>query len=366
MALQDVEKLAERLLSFADTELRDYSPTYEQIVRGLAGDQALLGRLAPLGEANRVPGLVLAAVHDIVLAEPDLALAAIYAGDPGDPWPPFAALLDERFDEVAAAITTRALQTNEVGRTTALVPALGIVCDRLDADSQRPIALVDIGSSAGLNLLLDRYSYEYLSPAGDVVAAWGESQSPVHLSCTVIGGNVPALPVEPLPLASRLGIDLAPIDVRDDAAGRWLQACLWPDVPNRAGRLRGAVEVARSFPPTLLQGDVLEQLVPLLCELPSDVVPCIVSTWALAYLESNGRQQLYEQLSSLGEDRDLALVTAEYPHVTPWLPRPDRQAAVEEGKGATLLGLTTWSGGEPGREVLAWMQAHGQWIDWLA
>lgn len=372
-ALDPAEALRRRLVHLADTELAGYSPLYERIARGLATDDELLARLAPLGHPGRLPVLLLAAVHDQVLADPDQALAAIYRGDadqgapgdpgdPGDPWPPFRALLHERFDEVAATMAARTVQTNEVGRVTALLPALAVAA----AEVGSPLGLVEIGPSAGLNLLLDRYAYRYLGPDGAERARWGDPASPVQLSCTLVGPGEPPVEDGPPTIASRQGIDLAPVDVRDPRERRWLQACVWPDVPDRADRLAAALAVAAADPPVLVRGDALDLLTPVVDALPAGVVPCVVSTWALAYLTEDGRQAVHDQLGLLGRHRDLALVTAEYPHVTPWVPAPTRPAAggVHE-RGATLVGLATWRAGVEHVRPLAWMQAHGRWLDWL-
>jgi hypothetical protein len=388
------EHLARRCRALADAEMRGYSPLYERLLHRVAGDAELLDLLAPLGDPGKLPVLTLAAVHDLVLAEVGgdqpsdplaTALAAAYgygsdeharararsgsgsgdssggldAGAGLDPWPPFRALLVGRFADVAQLVATRTVQTNEVGRASALVPALQVVVEELGA----PLAVVEVGSSAGLHLLLDRFHHRYLGDG--TVTTWGPADAAVQLDCTVVGPDHPPLPTGPLPLASREGIDLRPVDVLDPVERRWLQACVWPDVPDRPERLRAALELARREPPAIRSGDVLDVLGPLLAEVPDGVVPCVVSSWALAYLSRPGRQAVHDLVAEVGAHRDVALVTAEYPQVTPWVPAPDRPPAVPAGTGATLLGLATWDGGVGSARPLAWMQAHGRWLDWL-
>jgi len=164
---------------------------------------------------------------------------------------------------------------------------------------------------------------------------------------------------------SRQGIDLAPVDICDDDACAWLEACIWPDVPGRLERFRAAATIARRDPPRLHRGDALDLVGGVVDALPEDALAVVVSTWALAYLDPVGRSRVHELLAGCGRRRDLALVTAEWPHVTPWLPEPPRPPA-EPDKGATLVAMTTWHDGREAVRPLAWMHAHGQWIDWFA
>jgi len=113
----------------------------------------------------------------------------------------------------------------------------------------------------------------------------GDAASPVKLSTTFRGARRPSLPREPH-IASRLGIDLLPIDIRDDGATRWLQACLFGDQLARQTRLRAALQVARADPPRLVRGDLLVLLPSVAYEAPRDQHLCLVSTWATHYLNA--------------------------------------------------------------------------------
>ena len=366
----EIDALAARCLVLADDDFAGYSPIYERIARALADDDESLALLAGTAPVGRIPVLALAAVHDIVLSEPESPLAAIYAGRVGtDPWPPFRELLLGRSAEVLERMATRSIQTNEVGRSAALLPALATVrAEALAAGDGRPLALVELGPSAGLNLLLDRYAVTYRRGA-DVVATIGDPDSPVRLECELRGPADPMLTGLPAPIASRVGVDLNPVDVTDPEARRWLSACVWPGVPDRPERLAAAIELARLDPPRLVVGDAVTDLAPLVAALPDDVLPVVISTWALAYLGRDGRAAVVAALDEVGATRDLALVSAEEPRITPWVPAPP--AAVEacgdaDGDGTgTLLGLRTWRGGRAHDEALALCHPHVRWIAWV-
>jgi hypothetical protein len=353
----EAAELAAFLRGWAQNELAGYCPLYERVALALADDPPMLARLAGVAAREKIVAVLLfAAVKSLVDAEPALPLARIYASGAGDPWPAFRALLDERFDEVAELLRTRRIQTNEVNRAAAVLPALTVVQARLG----RPLALVEIGPSAGLNLLLDRFAYDY----GDGRMR-GDPSSRVRLRCEPRGPLRPPLPAVAPPIASRCGIDLAPVDVTDDAQCRWLEACVWPGAPERAERLRAALALARADPPRILTGDALDLLPPVLGAIDDASVPCIVSTWVLAYLSEEQRHALAAIVDAAGRERDLACVTAEFPNVSPFAGKPPRPATGDKASLGTLLGATVWKNGERDARALAWMQAHGTWIDWL-
>jgi len=353
----EAAELAAFLRGWAQNELAGYCPLYERVALALADDAPMLARLAGVAAREKIVAVLLfAAVKSLADAEPAQPLARIYAGAAGDPWPPFRTLLEERFDEIATLLRTRRIQTNEVNRVAAVLPALALVHDRL----ARPLALVELGPSAGLNLLLDRFAYDYGN--GQVL---GDPSSRVRLRCERRGPLAPPLPAALPPIASRCGIDLAPVDVTDDAQCRWLEACVWPGAPERAERLREALALARASPPLIHTGNALDLLPSVLGAIDDASVPCIVSTWVLAYLSDDQRAALAEIVADAGARRDLACVTAEFPNVSPFAGRPPRPATGEKATLSTLLGATTWRQGERDTRALAWMQSHGNWIDWL-
>ena len=126
-----------------------------------------------------------------------------------------------------------------------------------------PLFIIDAGTSAGLNLLWDRYRYRYVFEDGSAVER-GNSDSRVFLECEIRGRGRPPLPEKFPAVARRIGIDLHPIDPTDSAEVCWLRSLLWPDRPERVERLQLAIETVRQDPPELVTGDVV------------DVMPCEV------------------------------------------------------------------------------------------
>ncbi|MEI8000916.1 MAG: DUF2332 domain-containing protein [Actinomycetes bacterium] len=358
--------MAELFVALADSDFREYSPVYDRLARAIARDDSLIEFVARHARTDarrgRVPVLFLAAIHDVVLADPGSPLAAIYRGESAaDPWPEFRALVDREADVIAAHLATRSVQTNEVGRSAVLAPALSGVARTGDP----PVALVEIGPSAGLNLFPDRYAIEYVRD-GAVLARAGDDASPVRLSTEVVGPCSIPVPVELPTIAVRTGIDPAPVDVTDPRQRRWLQACVWPGVPDRPALLAAALDLVAQDPPALVRGDAVTDLGPVLAGLPGsgEVLPVVVATWALAYVSSAGRAELLAAVDAIGATRDLALVTFEEPRATPWVPALADGSASAAGGTSTVLGVREWRAGRCRTRALAHAQPHGRRIAW--
>jgi hypothetical protein len=347
----------------ADRDLHGYSRLYEHLARHISHDDFIPDLVARGNSRSHAPVLFFACVHDIVLRDPGGALAGYYVDavsghDPAetDVWSAFRSLVVERADEIESMLSTRFVQTNEVGRSAAVVPALAA----LSGLDDRPIALIELGTSAGLNLLFDRYLIDYV-PVGTT----GPAGSPVHLHCELRGTRRPPWTESPLQVVSRLGVDRSPVDVHDDDAIRWLRACIWPDVSGRAERFDAAVELARRDPPELWKGDLVERIEEAVDTVPDDTLPCLMSTWVLAYLNAEQRTALHQRVEAIAARRPLAYVTAEYEVMVPWLGPVSRRPGLDNGEVPTRLGLAYWDHGRTVTRTLAWMHAHALWIEWL-
>lgn len=345
------------------TRFREFSrvagaraPLYARLSAGVADAPLVAELFARAPAPARVPVNLFAAVHDLLLAEPDDPLARFYpnlAGgraDPGDPVPDFLAFCAGRADRLTTLLATRLPQTNEVGRSALLLAGLGQL-------GPGPVALLDVGASAGLNLLLDRFAH--LDGRGHRLGA-----SPVEVECSVRGcrpgARGPHGLADHLPeVAGRLGLDLNPVDAADPAAARWLEACVWPDQADRFARLRAALALAAAEPPPILRGDAVADLAAGLDRLDAGR-PVVTTSWVLAYLPAAAQRGFVAELDRIGSSRDLAWVWAEEPQVVGALPVPEDLA----GERATVLGVSTWRAGTRTDRVLARCHPHGYWLHW--
>jgi hypothetical protein len=325
-----------------------------------AGDHAVddLLAVAPTRQLGH-PTLLFAAVHDLLLSggvEAD-ELAAHYpslapvdrAGEQaGDPWPAFRRFCLEHRPAIEQRIRTRRTQTNEVGRSTLLALALRDVHRDLD----RPLAWLDVGTSAGLALHLDRYHHDL--GGGRTL---GDPTSPVRLTCDVDG---PA-PIDALPsLGWRAGLDASPVDIADASDRRWLEACVWPEQTERLDRLRAALDVARAAPVPIIRGDAVDELARACAEAPPDAHLVISHTWVLAYLTPEDRVAFEAALDDLGSDRDLDRLGMEGPNALP----VDEAAAEATTGSRSLLLRSSWRDGHRAEVVAADVDDHGRWLTW--
>jgi hypothetical protein len=371
MALPDLT-LAEQFSFFADSAERDGASTYAAICRGVATDDALLTLTAQAPESQRRPNILLAAVHFLLLGGVDHPLGNHY--DTVCAWrdQPYAAPTDdvtaafhsfclEHAEPVLELVSYRNTQTNEVGRCTALLPALAHLSTT--HHEGRALSLLDVGTSAGLNLFFDHYGYHYRTRDGDDSVDLGPLDSPVQLDC-VIRSDLAALPRTNSPLvAQRAGLDLHPINPRSDDESLWLLACQWPDHLPRFNRVKGALSVARAIPdpPFLYEGDLVDDLARVVDQMPVDGPLVVFHSWVAAYLTEQRQAELVEAVRALGHRRPVHHLYAESPVETPGLPTPDPPERRASSDLVTAL-VHIPSDGPP--ERLADMHHHGRWLNW--
>ncbi len=336
-------------------------PLYGRISSAAAEDAEVRDLLLEAPAEQRLPVLLFAVVHHLLLsgAEHDLARWYPTVGGrvdaDGDPYADFRNFVLGRRAEVVELLATRSTQTNEIGRCAILRPAWAVVAEEV----RTPLGLVELGASAGLNLLLDHWAYAY-APDGP---RFGDPTREVLVEAEGRGAALPAL--KALDLGSRVGIDLAPIPVGDEEAVSWLLACVWPEQLARFKRLQAAIEVARPRPPQLITGDIVEQLPSIAAGIPEDQHLAVQNSWVLNYLPVPARQRLLSTLNRLGTMRDMSWVSIESPDFVPDLnfpPRPD--GADEAGSDASVAVLTTWRDGHKAVRRLADCHPHGTWLHW--
>jgi hypothetical protein len=347
--------LAAIWLYVADSSCRGYSPLYDRICRTVAQSDAVLDLVSEAPPRGHNPVLLLAAVHYLLLGGLDHPLAAVYEGTSGaDPGPLFVDLCLQHRDALLELLATEQVNTNEVGRSAVIGPALTVVASRRAA----PLGHIDVGCSAGLNLLCDRYRLDY-GPAG----ATGPAGAPVEIRCEVVSGSPPIAPVLPT-VTARIGLDRAPPDVRDPEQLRWQLACVWPDT-GRLTRTRLALEEARRTPLTLVQGDAVEAVGDLIAGLPRDVTAVVTSTWVVAYFSREQRTGFRDALAAASELRPVVWISAEGQGVVDMIPS-DGAPSDENGVEWSVLGLVTFRERGAHPELLGYVHPHGSGLDWRA
>jgi len=281
-----------------------------------------------------VPLRLLGALHYLALAglAPDLAEAYERGADA---WPAFRVALAAERDFVAEFMRTRPVQTNEVGRCYGLLPAFLT----LARDHDLRLDLIELGPSAGLNLLWDRYRYRYRAEE------WGPADSPLGLEAELRAPLPDGLLAVQPEVGERVGIDLNPLDVTSEDTALLLQCFVWPDQRERLTRLRAALEVARRDPPRLVRGDYVELLPELLAERDPGALTVVYETASLIYLPLEVREKVVDAIAAAGAEGPVAFLSTTQPET--W-----------------SLVLRTWPGGRT--QLLAEVDPHGKWLEWLA
>ena len=326
---------------FGTVDAPGNSECYAEWSVGIADDPELLRRIDEWPHNKRQPLLMLA--------------AARFLGARVGPYREFRAFLDSHWADVSRTVLTRATQTNEAGRCATLLPSLA----QIAVAGGRPLALIEVGASAGLTLFPDRYGYEYdagtqvtrLTPAGAAPGSY-----PV-LGCAVTG-PVP-LPAELPQVVWRAGIDLNPLDVRNPDDVAWLEALIWPEQDFRRERLRRAIAVARADPPLLVAGDLNDQLLGLAAKAPQDATLVVFHSAVMAYLDAEARDRFRGTMSRLAVERGCHWLSNEGHTV---ILQADGSSVVPEMDDERLRGrFQLLHNGKPA----AISGPHGQSLDWL-
>jgi hypothetical protein len=368
------QSLPDHFRAFATTVERDGGTTYPAICRALADDPLVLSLLEGAPLPQRRPLLILAAVHYLLLAGARHPLAAFYdtvasiRGETFDPpersevAPVFLDFCRVHRDDLEELIRSRATQTNEVGRCSALLPALCHIAALHGAEA--PLSLLDLGTSAGLNLLFDDYGYTFRPAAGGAPLQAGIRASSVQLECTARDDlrHLPAL--SPPPVAARVGLDLSPIDPHAEDGALWLLACLWPDNLARFERFQAALDNARTtaHPVRLERGDMITDLPRVAGTIPGEGPLVVFHTWVAAYLDEPEQRALASAVQRLGTSRPVHHLYCESPFETRGLPTPPPPVPRDSPDMATAVVHVPAGGGTAVR--LADTHPHGSWIRW--
>lgn len=308
------------------------SPLYAHLSEVVARSDELLrvtNRIVNLPRQN----VLFAAVHYLLMQGAGPDLSRFYPSLRDDPVtvsdvdPVFTGFVLEHEDEIVEIGRTRYTQTNESRRAVVLLPAIW-------ETTLSRFHLVDVGASAGLNLLLDLYRYRWND------FEWGP-ESPITLETEMRG-------LSPLPrhleILGRVGLDLHPVDLGDPDDRRWLEALIWPEHGERRRRLLAALELARITPVEVVAGSALETLGPALDGLPSDEPAVVMTSFTLNQFTEDQRERFGAIVSEFRRNRPVAWVWFEHMHRDdPW-----PKFGFDEGSDQRVLGEA---------------HPHGEWME---
>lgn len=329
-------------LHFAEI-CEDQCPLYALLATRITQEPEILAIAAHHQKRQPAVNMLFGSVLFLLLSGVEHPLRSFYATLGGskpatEAWPVFLDFCRVHKQNLIPLVTHGRVQTNEIGRCGLLMPALAAAYQALGAS--RPLHLIEVGASAGLNLLFDRYQYRY---SNGITAG---PDSPVVIQTELVGDHPPHIPDCLPPVTARVGIDIAPIDVMDEAAMQWVEALIWPDESDRVQMHRAARQIAQTDPPTLIAGDGLELVPQVLADVSPDAIPCIYHSHAVYQMPKKWRADFDARLNDLGAQRDLAYVSLE------WLdPHPGPR-----------LEMSLWHDGTRTDRLIATCHHHGRWL----
>jgi hypothetical protein len=351
MTVEILDDLAQRFAFHASiygsANPENASPLYAQLSQYISTDRDILRLLLDADRATQVSNLLFGAVHYLLLRGEEHPLRAFYASLTAEPLAPqdassaFRDFCLQHAAEIRHLVNTKRVQTNEVQRCTGLLPAFSLLYQRAQ---RTPLSLIEIGSSAGLHLLWDKYGYHY-----DSIGSKGALTSDVQLRCGLVGPKIPNIP-DPLPrVQARTGIDINPIDVTNTDAVRWVRALIWPEHTDRAALFERAIGIARRDPPAILAGNAADVLLESVSTVPPDTVLCIFHSYTLNQCPEDVRVRILRMIEEVPKSRELFRISLEW----------------YGGQKQPQLELYSYIRNHTQQELLAYCESHGRSMEWL-
>ncbi|NWH08812.1 MAG: DUF2332 domain-containing protein [Alphaproteobacteria bacterium] len=348
MAIPAFQTLRDYWLFFAGESERGRSPLYAQLSREIAEDEGLQALAARATPRQPPANLLFGAVHYLLLGGVQHPLRAWYPHlslqpEPAEnPFPVFKDFCKTFEAELLPVISTRVTNTNEVRRSAMLYPGFTFLA-RL---SKQKLHLVEIGPSAGLNLCFDRYAYGYSFP-GSAETACGDLTSPLTLPCEARGAVRPPLDPHPPAIASRVGLELNPVDLSREEDVRWLKALIWPGPVDRMTRIEAALSIVAADPPRILAGDAVGLLPSVLAGLPGEGAVVVFHSHVTYQFPAEARARLRAILAEASASRVIFRLSIEW-----------------EGENYPLK-LERWENGHCEEGLLAMTDPHGSHLTWI-
>jgi len=354
MAARDRKGLSRIFRYYAEIETpRLGSPVYTDYCFGVADDSQLLELCSQIDQSQPAPNILFAAVQDLLMEDPTAspeaeALAGFYPAISGRPiprgsaWETFRAFCQVHADQLGPNLRSGRTQTCIVNRCAIVLPGLAAL-PSAEANEGR-VALLEIGPSAGLNLRLDRYRYEYGNGA-----TWGEPSARPKLICETRGDLAPPMPGA-LEIVARRGLDLNRIDLEKPSDIRWQRALIWPEHSDRVQTMDEALAHAKTVPVEIEEGDATREIAAHIARLPSDAARVLFATHVFYQIPRDGRRQIIEGIASASREQPVDLIRME-----------------SSGEGDSRVEWFSFAGGEQvGHTILARSDSHGRWIEWGA
>lgn len=342
-----MEKAFDYWQFFIDTTRQMHAPLYTKIAEGIARDDEMRALAHTVRKGQPPANILLASVHYLLLKGASDSLRRFYPNLNGglqiedeDPYPHFKAFVAAHRAELEPLIVTRITNTNEVGRSAFLHAGFRA----LAREAGEPLQLIELGPSAGLNQMWDRFGVRLRRD--DACFALGPLDAPLVLDVELRGERSP--PLGPTPrVASRVGIERDPVDVEDANARDWLRALIWPDHISRFIQLEKALDLAAREPPRITAGDALALLPETVSTLSESQPVCVYHTFVTYQFSEVERAGLNHMLIAMSLRRPVWRLSVEQRHT-----------------GDVPMHLYSYRDGVRQARHVADCSGHGDWLEW--
>ncbi|MEL3971506.1 DUF2332 domain-containing protein [Rossellomorea oryzaecorticis] len=331
--------ISQRFKTFAEQECHQSSPLYEHLSHKIASDEELLFICTSCRKGQPVPNLLFGAVHYLLMNYSSHSLRYYYPSLVEEPLPvteSFSHFKDfclQNKQQLTHLLQTKLVQTNEVRRCAYLYPAFCYMYER----AEKPLALIEIGTSAGLQLAWDQYQYQY----NHQETTFGNASSEVKVTSEIAGHTFPHLHSVPPPVSSRTGYDL---HINEEQDFPWLLALIWPEHTERRDLFTSAAKMTKEVDIEFIEGDGVERFPDKINEITADNAICIFHTHVANQIPESSKRELQAKIKEIGKNHDIFHL-----YNNMW----DR-----------LLHLDCYINGIEERYVIGDTDGHGKWFQW--
>lgn len=300
----DIAQLSKQFQVFAKRECEGSSELYEYLSYEIAKDDEILELSSHARKGQPIPNLLFGAVHCLLLKGNNHILKEYYPSIVEHPkvvqesYIHFKKFCQINRSEIISMIEIKLVQTNETKRCAYLYPVFSHIYNQ----TNKPLALIEIGTSAGLQLFWDKYRYSYNSDE-----VFGDSHSDVHIKAEIRGGRIPKLNSKVPPVTHRFGLDLHINDVSNVEDSLWLNALIWPEHKERRQLFDQAVGcmIDNKSELNFIEGNGVELLPQIANQIPPEAIICVFHTHVANQLSEKMKHKLLGNIRELGKERDL-------------------------------------------------------------
>ncbi|QWH18139.1 DUF2332 domain-containing protein [Bacillus mycoides] len=336
------EQVANVFRNFSANECKESSPLYEYLSIKISEDEEILTLASYAQPGQPVPNLLLGAVHYLLLKGKDHHLKTYYSSlvenaktNLDKAFEQFKDFCNEYREEIITLLQTKLVQTNEVRRCAYLYPSFCYIFNKVN----KPLALIEIGTSAGLQLFWDQYRYSY-----GTEEVFGNTQSNVYLQSVIKGKKKPSFLKQSPPVVERIGLDLHVNDLNDEEGYLWLRALIWPEHKERLELFDQAASLVKNESVRLIEGDGVELLPSIIEQIREDAVICIFHTHVANQIPEDVKRTLEKRIQEIGANRDVCHL-----YNNMW----DRD-----------LHIDYYINGNEYCETVGETEGHGRWFSW--